>query len=306
MPIRPKPYDMPMQGAPLPTVDGENDRTLRVRFWGTRGSLPVSGAAYRRFGGNTPCVEMSCGGRTLLFDAGTGIRPAGVAALHAGQRDFHLFFTHFHYDHVMGLPFFAPLYDPSFKLEVWSGLETLTTQEMLRGLMRAPWFPVEISICRAALISRDFRPTTTIEPYPDVKVKTGLLNHPGGCVGYRVEYEGRAVALISDTEHVEGTLDENVLALIDNADLVIYDAAYTDEEMAFRRGFGHSTWQQGVRLCQAAGAKRLALFHHDPYRGDGPLAAIETRLKETFAGGFAARDGQAVSFAARRAAARKI
>ena len=100
------------------------------------------------------------------------------------------------------------------------------------------------------------------------------------------------MALISDTEHVEGELDPNVLALIDKADLVIYDAMYTEEELVRKRGFGHSTWQQGIKLCKAAGAKRLALFHHDPFRNDADLAKIEAEAKKVFAGTFAARDGQ--------------
>jgi ribonuclease Z len=305
MPIRtmPAPGVVPVR-VPISTGEGGGDRGFRVRLWGTRGSLPVSGAAYRRFGGNTPCIEMDCGGRTLLFDAGSGIRPAGVAALGAGVRDFHLFFTHFHYDHVMGLPFFKPLYDPSFRLEVWSGLTTMSTNEMLRNFMKEPWFPIEISVCRAALVSRDFRSGDVLKPYPEITIRTGSLNHPGGCIGYRVEYDGRAVALISDTEHVPGELDENVLELIDKADLVIYDAAYTDEEMPVRRFFGHSTWQQGIRLCRAAGAKRLALFHHDPFRGDAQLAEIERQAKAEFAGAFVARDGQAMSIPARRAVRR--
>ncbi len=293
---------------PTPLLAGGGDTSFKVRIWGARGSVPVSGSEFRRYGGNTPCVEMRCGGRTLLFDAGTGIRPAGVSMLRSGVRDVHLFFSHFHYDHVLGLPFFAPLYDPSIRLEIWSGhlAGIMSTREMLRGLMRAPWFPVEISICRAAVVSRDFRSGDVINPWPEVTVRTGSLNHPGGCIGYRVEYGGRAVAFICDTEHVEGAPDANVLALIENADLVIYDAAYTDEEMKSRRGFGHSSWQEGVRLCRAAGAKKLALFHHDPFRTDIELARIEARAKEAFPGAFAARDGQSLTFQARQAAKKQV
>ncbi len=291
----------------LPSLMPESsDRSFRVKIWGARGSVPVSGSDFRRYGGNTICVQVQCGGRTLVFDAGTGIRPAGLALVESGVKDFHLFFTHFHYDHVIGLPFFAPLYDPSIRLEIWSGhlAGKMSTQDMLRDLMREPWFPVEISICRAAWISRDFHSGDIIKPWPDVTVRTGSLNHPGGCIGYRVEFDGRAVAIISDTEHVEGELDPAVLTLIEGADLVIYDSAYTQAEMIKRRGFGHSTWQQGVRLCKKAGVKQLALFHHDPFRTDTELAKIEAQAKAKFPNAFAARDGQTVNVTAKAKAKR--
>lgn len=295
----------------LQSCDGDNgeapdreplDKSFKVRFWGTRGSIPVCGEAFRRYGGNTPCVEMICGGRSLLFDAGTGIKPAGVALRESGARDLQLFFTHFHYDHVIGLPFFAPIYDPAIRLEIWSGhlAGKMSTQEMLQGLMREPWFPIEISTCRAALLSRDFHAGDILRPMPGVTIRTGSLNHPGGCIGYRIEFEGRSVALISDTEHVEGVLDPVILELIDGADLVIYDAAYTEAELPLKKGFGHSTWQQGVKLCKAAGARRLALFHHDPFRNDVGMAALEAVAKAEFDGAFAARDGQTLAITAKR------
>jgi len=287
-----------------PPVAGRGKPSLDVRFWGVRGSLPVSGSQFRRYGGNTACVEMHCGNHTLVFDAGTGIRPGGQAMLQGGAHEMHLFFTHFHYDHVLGLPFFPPLYDPSIRLDVWSGHlpDIMSTEQMLHDLMRAPWFPIEIGICCASVATHDFRSGDVIHPWPDITVRTGSLNHPGGCIGYRVEFGGRSVALISDTEHADGVRDPNVLALIEKADLVIYDSTYTDEEMAIRRGFGHSTWQEGVRLCKQAGARRLALFHHDPYRTDIELAHIEAQARQAFRGAFAARDGQSLTFAAREAA----
>jgi phosphoribosyl 1,2-cyclic phosphodiesterase len=275
------------------------DDTLRVRIWGARGSVPVSGSEFRRYGGNTACVEVSCGGRTLLFDAGTGIKPAGVQLLKEGVRDVHLFFTHFHYDHVQGFPFFAPLYDGEIGVKIWSGLtEVMTTQQMLRELMRPPWFPVGIGICSASLDARDLKAGDVLHPWPEVTLRTARLNHPGGCIGYRVEFGGRAVAIVFDTEHVEGAPDANVLSLIDKADLVLYDATYTDEEMRKHRGFGHSSWQEGVRLCKAAGAGKLGLFHHDPFRSDADLARIEANAKAAFPGAFAARDGQSIEIVA--------
>lgn len=268
------------------------DTDFSVRFWGVRGSIPVSGPEYQRFGGNTACVELRCGGHRLILDGGSGLRAAGEAMRAAGPGEVDIFLTHSHYDHVIGLPFFAPLYAET-KVTLWSGhlAGRMTTRQLLAKIMEPPLFPVRVESCGCNLHYRDFEPGDVLSPREDVVIRTGSLNHPGGCVGYRVEWGGRALALVSDTEHELGRLDPAVLGLIENADLVVYDTTYTDEEMERYRGFGHSTWQQGVRLCEAAGARRLALFHHDPARTDDQMDAIEGSARAAFAGAFAARDG---------------
>ena len=126
---------------------------FRVRFWGVRGSVPVSGPQFIRYGGNTACIEMRCGPHTLFFDAGSGIRPAGDALKAAGINDFDVFFTHCHYDHIIGLPFFYPFYDPKTQVRLWSGhlAGRMTTREMVSEFMRPPWFPVKLEICEANL-----------------------------------------------------------------------------------------------------------------------------------------------------------
>lgn len=270
---------------------------FRVKFWGVRGSVPVSGPEFFRYGGNTSCVEMRCGEHVLLFDAGSGARAAGEIYRESGSiKEIDLLFTHCHYDHIVGFPFFAPLYDSRINVTVWSGhlAGVMTTKEMVKAFMCPPWFPAPIEICKASLAWRDFRAGDVLEPRPGVVIRTAYLNHPGNCIGYRVEWGGRAVAYISDTEHIDGQLDQNVLGLIEGADLVIYDSTYLEEEMSRRRGFGHSTWQQGVKLCEAAKAKRLALFHHDPVRTDGDLETMENEADAAFPGTFAARDGQEI------------
>jgi phosphoribosyl 1,2-cyclic phosphodiesterase len=266
---------------------------FQVHFWGVRGSVPVSGPQYVGFGGNTACIEVRCGKNRLILDGGSGLRPAGKALYRAEIDEIDVLLTHSHYDHIIGLPFFHPLYDPSIKVILWSGHLSgrMTTHQMIREFMRPPWFPVTADYCAASLECRDFVAGDVLSPRDGIVVRTAMLNHPGGCIGYRVEANGRSMALISDTEHIPGKLDPAVLELIQGADLVVYDATYTEQEMKRFRGFGHSTWEQGVKLCEAAGAKRLALFHHDPTRTDEQVAHLEQAARERFSEAFAARDG---------------
>ena len=272
------------------------DARFQVKLWGVRGSLPVSGADFRKYGGNTICVEMRCGDDVLLFDAGSGLPPAGRALMAEGRRAFHLFFSHWHYDHVMGLPFFVPLYDASAALTIWSGhmSDRMTTGQMLTELMRQPFFPIGPEMCRCSVATRDFTPGDVLTPYPGVTLRTGVLNHPGRSVGYRVEFAGRSVALITDTEHEPGTLDPAVLDLIEGADLVLYDASFEEEELAVFRGFGHSSWQQGILLAQKAGVRSLGFIHHAKWRTDKQLGKIERLAQKQFPAAFCGRDGQVI------------
>lgn len=267
-----------------------------LRFWGVRGSIPVSSLETRRGGGNTACVEVRCGKRIVMLDAGSGIREAGIVLREERVKDVDIFLTHAHWDHIIGLPFYKPLFCTGMATTVWSGhlAGITTTRELVKDLMRAPFLPVGPEVFCGEVDYRDFTAGEEIQFGDSVLIKTRSLVHPGGAVGYRIEYGGRAVAYVTDTEHQPGELDSNVLDLIAGAELMIYDCTYTDEEFVEYRGYGHSTWQQGVRLCRAAGTKRLAIFHHYPSRSDDALDAMEAAAKAEFPGAFAARDGMLI------------
>jgi len=269
---------------------------FQVKLWGTRGSLPVSGPMYREFGGNTICIELRLGDHVVLIDAGSGILPAGTALKADGHGDIALFLTHSHYDHIIGLPFFMPLYGKGPSVIIHSGhlSGTSTTHDIIRGLMRQPFFPIGPELCSTCLKTRDFAPGDVLEPFADVRLRTASLNHPGNAVGYRVEWAGRAVAVVTDVEHVPGMPDPAVLELIRNADLVLYDASYTDEEFDRFRGFGHSTWQEGVRLAKAAGVRRIGMIHHATWRSDADLTRLEALAQADHAGAFFGRDLQVI------------
>lgn len=263
-------------------TSGSARSPFSVRFWGVRGTIPCPGAGTLRYGGNTPCVEVTCGEHRLVFDAGTGLRRLGQTLLANGHTvTSHVFLTHTHLDHVNGLPFFRPAYDGRNRFEFWAG--HLTPQrrrldEVLGTLMQAPFFPVPFDIMHACIAFHDFQAGDELTPLADVKIKTAALRHPGGATGYRVEFDSRAFAYITDTEHDGDRLDENILRLIDGADLVVYDATYTEAEMETHRGWGHSSWQQGLRLMEEAAADRFVAFHHDPDHDDQRLDAIASEM----------------------------
>lgn len=271
--------------------------TITARFWGVRGSIPVSGPEMVQGGGNTACVELRCGPHIIVFDAGTGLKGVGQAFDAEGVRSFDLFLSHCHYDHIIGLPFFKPLYRDGVKVKMWSGHlgGQMSTQEVVDGLMRWPYLPMGIDAFAASISYGDFSAGDVLRPRPGIVMRTAPLHHPGGATGYRLEYKGKTMAYVTDTEHDPGEFDRDVLALIDGADLVIYDCAFTDEELPRFKGYGHSTWQQGIRLCRKAKAAKLAIYHHSPFRTDEELAAIEGQARAEFGGAFVARDGMVVT-----------
>jgi phosphoribosyl 1,2-cyclic phosphodiesterase len=268
-----------------------------VRFWGVRGSIACSGPRTARYGGNTSSLEVRCGERMLLFDAGTGIRYLG-RALDEVRMDADLYFTHTHFDHVCGLPFFRPLFQPQNRFRLWAGhlSGAMTLKRVLAEFMMSPLFPVPPEVFRATLEYRDFNAGDTLPGASDAKggdvqIRTARLNHPDGATGYRIEYDGRSFCYVTDTEHVPGSPDRNVLNLIAGADLVVYDCMYTDDEYRRYVGWGHSTWQEGVRLCKQAGVKRLAVFHHDPEHDDDMLDGIAREVEKLMPGSVVAHEG---------------
>jgi phosphoribosyl 1,2-cyclic phosphodiesterase len=271
---------------------------IEVRFWGVRGTRAVPGPSTLRYGGNTSCVELRCGNEHLVLDAGTGITALGDALDPlAPPRNWHLFLSHTHHDHINGFPFFWPAYGDRHSIQLWAG-HLLRRQTRLRDvlahLMHEPYFPMPLERMHACRAFHDFEAGDELRPGRGIRVLTAPLNHPGGATGYRIEYRGRSVCYVTDVEHREGQLDPVVLELIQGSDLVIYDSTFTDEEYPRLRGWGHSTWQEGVRLCEAAGAGRLVLFHHHASRSDDALDALAADVDRPRPGSLVAREGLAL------------
>ena len=270
---------------------------MRVTFWGVRGSIACPGRQHLRFGGNTSCVEVEAAGETVIFDAGTGLRPLGASLERRRIRNVHLLLSHTHWDHTCGFPFFRPAHDKRSSIRIVAG-HAAGRPGGVRGILAsqiaAPSFPLTLDEIASSLSFVDVAPGVSFAIARKVEVKTARLMHPDHATGYRLEHDGASVAYVTDTEHTPERLDSSVLALIEGVDLLIYDCTYTDEEFDARRGWGHSTWQEGVRLCRAANVKRLAIFHHDPDHDDTFMQRIAAEAKRTWSGAFVAREGMQI------------
>jgi phosphoribosyl 1,2-cyclic phosphodiesterase len=268
------------------------DSKFKIHFWGVRGSIACPGAATIRYGGNTPCVEMLVDGHRLIFDAGTGIHVLGQSLLPHLPVSGHIFFSHSHWDHIQGFPFFSPAFMPGNEFDIYGATmpSGMTIEQRLNDQMMQPNFPVPLQIMGANLRFHNLEYGMEVN-LGDVNIQTGVLNHPGGAMGYRVNWQERSVAYITDTEHFSTEIDRAVLTLVDGADVLIYDCTYTDEEYPSRVGWGHSTWQEGVKLAIAAGVEKLVIFHHDPSHNDDFMDAIGISATKVFAQTIVAREG---------------
>lgn len=275
------------------------EEMFTIKFWGVRGSIPCPGLQTLQYGGNTTCVEMLLGKERLIFDAGTGIKLLGDSLQGQSGVSAHIFFTHTHWDHIQGFPFFAPAFRPGNFFRVY-GVPTpdaMTIEQRLHEQMLHPNFPVPLQTMQGIVAFYDLEAGEDIV-IDDIRLQTRPLNHPGEAIGYRVTWQGITVAFVTDTEHFPDRLDDNVLALAQNADVLIIDATYTDEEyynsQVSKVGWGHSTWQEAVKVAQAAQVKQLILFHHDPSHHDQVLDNLAPLAQAHFPATAIAREGMEI------------
>ena len=266
---------------------------MEVTFWGTRGSIPVSGPRYAEFGGNTPCLQISLESTTdtVILDSGSGIRELGIRLVQtraAHSRVIHLFLTHAHWDHIQGFPFFPPAFMPDFRLHIYC---TKDARAVLDRQMSTPFFPVGLDVMGSTKLFHHLLPqeVTTIA---EATLRHIPLPHPQESTAFRVDERGKSVVFATDTEHAPDHINETLAALAHNADVLVYDAQYTSEEYsAGKQGWGHSTFAEAVKLARAARVGKLVLYSHDPAHDDEMLRKIEAAAQEAYPGTVAARDG---------------
>lgn len=259
---------------------------VTVRCWGTRGSIPSPGPKTVRFGGNTTCLEVCVAEQRLIFDAGSGIRPLGMDLVERGPNAIPIFLTHFHWDHIQGFPFFAPLYDAEDRIKVIGPKQKdIDVQNLFAGQMGPIYFPVPFSFVAAEMEFEHLNQGSY--EVGEAVLDVIRVRHPSFVIGYRIRIGGRVVCFIPDNE-LDGTIygeldpgfDARILDFVGDADLLIHDSMYTEEEYPQRTGWGHSTFEQSVRLAKEGGVKKLLFFHHDPTRTDYELAAVVAKMRE--------------------------
>ncbi len=264
----------------------KEEETMKIKFWGTRGSIPAPGKGTAIYGGNTTCVEITLEtGRRVIIDCGTGIRVLGEQLSAKGEKvDIHLLITHIHWDHVVGFPFFAPIYDPTTRIFV-DGFPTC-----MRGLkipfdnkMGDGFFPVKFDDLRAEIQYID-----TLNRGPlkldGVVIDSIPLQHPQGGFGFRFREGKKTIVFLSDNELTKeawaGKHPEDYIQFCKDADILIHDAQYTPDEIDGRRGWGHSDYVATLNLALESHVKRLILFHHDPSRKDPEVSFIKAHCEE--------------------------
>lgn len=272
---------------------------MKVRFYGVRGSLPVCGRDFERYGGNTTCIRVlrEKVNRIAIIDAGTGIRKLGKEIMQEGvsQHLINIFFSHFHWDHIQGLPFFAPAYNPNQKI----GILAMGRKGKIKNLkqifsmqMQKDYFPVGLETMGAQF---EFSTFGDRESFYGAMVTTVAQHHlhVGGSYGFRVEDEGVSLVVCTDLEHMDG-IDQNIVNLARNADLLIHDGQYTAEEYEKFKGWGHSSWEQAVEVAKQANVKKLIITHHDPDHDDEFLDRLEKECQAIFPNSVFAREGMEV------------
>jgi len=271
-----------------------------VKFWGVRGSIPVPGPKTLKYGGNTSCVELNCDEKTIILDCGTGIRALG---LDIKERDFvkenrkknlSIFFSHVHWDHIQGFPFFRPNFDPEFEMSLYGSLHSdVNIEAALRDQMAAPYFPIRLRDLPARMNFKEIKSGEVVK-IGKIVIENVSLNHPDGSLGYKIICGNKSVAYITDHEHTEKS-KQRLIDFIKNTNQVIFDAQYTLEEYSGsdgcggHKGWGHSTWMHGVELCREANIDQLILTHHG--HEDTEIERIELMAQKEFRNTIAAYEG---------------
>lgn len=273
---------------------------MKINFWGVRGSYPCWGEHCTKIGGQTSCVSATLSNTQeshIIFDMGTGMIILGQQLLDQGLKNITIIVSHFHLDHLMGLAFFKPIWDKETTLTFYSphlskGLDLETI--LKTKLFCPPLFPIPFQEVPATCHFKTFQTGDSLQLSNETTLKTLDLNHPGCATGYRLEHANKAFCYITDHEHSKDFKEDQMLAFVQKADLMVFDTMYTPEDFKTYATWGHSSWRCGVEVAQKANVKRLALFHMSPDYSDEKLLEIEADAQACFSNVFLAREGSSI------------
>jgi len=271
---------------------------MNLRFWGVRGSIPTPESDRLRYGGNTTCLELSNPDEkeAVLIDCGSGIRALGGELMQRSVSRIHILLSHFHWDHIQGLPSFAPLFKTGVEIIFYANRPPDKVRKLLGVLMAEPFFPVPF----AEIGSRvDFRPVECGKSFQagPLTFQAFPLNHPQGAVGFRAESDGQVLVHASDHEYGNPEIDAGLIRAAKNANLLVMDAQYTPEEYVAKTGWGHSSYSHAALAAASSGVDRLLLFHHDPNHNDAFLDEMLASARTLFPSTEMATEGNAVDLA---------
>ena len=269
---------------------------VKIKFWGVRGSYPTP-REHDKFGGNTSCVEIRSNTKDLvILDMGTGLKDLGDSILKEKNqiKDINIIVSHYHYDHVLGFLMFTPLFNENFNINIYGpGKDDNEIKSKFINLLNSSFWPVNIEMLSANL---NFKHYTSggFELKNNIKIKTCPHGHPGGCNSIRVEIDRFTICYITDCEHPKAHINQDVVDICNHTDVLIHDAQYTPEQLLRHKGWGHSSWENCVKVAKRSKAKQLILFHHNPEHGNAILERIEQDAQNEFENTLSAKEGMEI------------
>lgn len=272
--------------------------SVSIKFWGTRGSRPVPGIDTTIYGGNTSCVEVCVENNLIIFDAGTGIANLGSYLVNKSiYKNIHIFITHYHWDHIIGLPYFSPIYNDDYNIHIYGEKKGNTSvKEVLKTLFSFPFHPINTEEIFSKVLFHDIKKDDIVNLENSISIKVFETIHNDGCLSFKLNYLDKNICYITDTENYKNS-NINLLDYAQNSDILIYDSTYTQDEYIGaldnkpKKGWGHSTWENAVEFAKESNSKQLILFHHSTEHSDELLEKIQEKASYKFKNTILAKEG---------------
>ena len=264
----------------------------KITFWGVRGSFPTPDQDKMRVGGHTSCVSLETKEEILIMDMGTGIKNLGdeIVSNPNSPSKINIILSHYHWDHIIGFPMFAPLFSDKYEINLYGKKEQTELKEIINHMLNPVFWPVSTDDFKAKI---NFHTITDnqIKLSNSITIKTQIHHHPNGALSYKILSGNKIISYITDCEYITGTPSDKLIQFSNNSDLLIHDAHFTPEDLINHKGWGHSSWEQAIIMAKKSNSKQLVLFHHSPSYNDEQVESIEQNAKQIFKETIAAKQG---------------